>query len=238
MGELPQPLPTHDKLPPTPPTHPTPTTACRYFPGEPSRHIAPRAFTGQEGGGSHQHLSPEKVPEPQRKGCSAGRSLTVHRHLGAGRPSPPRGHCRPSEVPSQGQPSPGGGPACLLHPFPSVALCWPLLSEHQLPTTLQPPQACVQSSTRQTDQGVASYPRSTQLSGHSLASVEAAWPPVLGCLPPVSHRPQDDPRLCHTGPGTTPTSPRTTPTCVTPTPGRPPTSVTRAPGRPMGGAVV
>lgn len=162
----------------------------------------------------------------------------MHRHLGAGRPSPPRGHCRPSEVPSQGQPSPGGGPACLLHPFPSVALCWPLLSEHQLPTTLQPPQACVQSSTRQTDQGVASYPRSTQLSGHSLASVEAAWPPVLGCLPPVSHRPQDDPRLCHTGPGTTPTSPRTTPTCVTPTPGRPPTSVTRAPGRPMGRAVV
>ena len=126
--------------------------------------------------------------------------------LGAGRPSPPQGHCGPSGVPSQGQPrgqaSPGGGPACLLHPLPAVALCWPLLSEHQLPTTLQPPQACVQSSARQTDQGVASYPRSTQLSGHSLASVEAAWLPVLGCLPP-SHRPQDNPHLCHTDPGKT-----------------------------------
>ena len=94
MCELPQPLPTHDKLPPT---HPTPTTACRYFPGEPSRHRAPRAFTGQVGGGSHQHLSLEKFPEPQRKRCSAGRSLTVHRHLGQGDPLLPEGTADPQK---------------------------------------------------------------------------------------------------------------------------------------------
>lgn len=108
----------------------------------------------------------------------------------------PRGHWGPSEVPPQGQPrgqpSPGRGwgwggrPG---NPFPSVALSWPLLSEHQLPATLQPPRACVLPSTGQTGQG-----------GAQPSSQATAWP--LWRLP--GHQSWDDSRPGHTGPGTAP----------------------------------
>lgn len=118
----------------------------------------------------------------------------MHRHLGAGRPSPPEGtgdpqksHPRASLVGSPPQGG-GGGWGRPVNPFPSVALSWPLLSEHQLPATLQPPRACVLPSTGQAREELS---------------------PAL--------RPQ--PGLCG---GCLATSPGMTPTRVTPAPGRPP----------------
>ena len=69
---------------------------------EPSRHTAPGAFAG--GGGHRHHRCLGKVPDPQRK-CSAGRSLTRHRHLEAARPSPWTLPGAPAQAQPRGQPS-------------------------------------------------------------------------------------------------------------------------------------
>lgn len=64
---------------------------------EPSRHAAPGAFTGGQGGG-HRQLCLGKVPDPQRKRGLAGRSLTLQRHLGRQGPLLPEGTGDPREL--------------------------------------------------------------------------------------------------------------------------------------------
>ena len=116
-------------------------------------------------------------------------------------------------------------------PFPSVALCWPLLSEHQLLATPQPPgpvscPALDRPGRSPLPQGHPALRPQSGLCGGCLATSPGRTPtqvtpgrgrppPAPGQPPPGSHQPGDDPHPCHTGPGTPPA-------WVTPAPGRPP----------------
>lgn len=105
-------------------------------------------------------------------------------------------------------------------PFPSVALCWPLLSEHQLLATPQPPgpvscPALDRPGRSPLPQGHPALRPQSGLCGGCLATSPGTTPtqvtpgrgrppPAPGQPPPGSHQPGDDPHPCHTGPGTPP----------------------------------
>ena len=126
-------------------------------------------------------------------------------------------------------------------PFPSVALCWPLLSEHQLPATPQPPgpvscPSLDRPGRSPLPQGHPALRPQSGLCGGCLATSPGTTPtqvtpargrppPAPGRPPPGSHQPGDDPHQpqdtphpCHTSPGTRlcHTGPRTPPARVTP----------------------